>query len=98
MRSTTILAGYFMTHYFIKDGEEESGPYTVKQLKSKCLQEETLIWHAGLKEWTYASETFGLKELFQKKLSLPLFAKNKLKKIFANKKIGTHAINRRKYS
>lgn len=77
----------FMTYYFIREEDKESGPFTFEQLKTKSIKEDTKIWHAGLNEWTNASNTFGLKQLFQKKLSLQAFAGIKLKEIFVRKKL-----------
>ena len=71
-----------MVYYFIKEEHRESGPYTIKQLKYKSINRDTLVWHAGIKEWSSASNIYELKDLFQKKLSFHGFAKNKLKKIF----------------
>lgn len=76
-----------MIYYFIKEGNTESGPFTFEQLKSKSIHKDTQVWHAGLKDWTTASNTFGLRELFKKKLSIPAFAKSKLKKLLERKKL-----------
>jgi len=78
-----------MICYFIKEGESEAGPYTVKQLKNKAISQDTLVWHAGIKEWSHANNIYELKHLFEKKLPLPVFAKNKLKRILGIKTIKT---------
>lgn len=78
-----------MIYYFIKEREIEAGPYTVKQLKNTSLKKETLVWHAGIREWSPANNIYELKDLFQKKLSLPGFVRNKLKKILGIQKIKT---------
>lgn len=59
-----------MINYFIKDGDKELGPFSMAQLEGKSLREDTLIWHAGLKEWIEASGIFGLNPLFKKKRSI----------------------------
>jgi nitrogen fixation-related uncharacterized protein len=41
-----------MTEYFIHDGTNQQGPFTLDQLKSKNLRLETPIWHEGLTNWT----------------------------------------------
>ena len=73
-----------MTTYFIKDGDRESGPYTIDQLKLKLLNKETPIWYAALKEWTSAGKVYELKDLFETKLSSNSIVKNKLSKIWGS--------------
>jgi GYF domain 2 len=73
-----------MTTYFIKEGDYESGPFTIDQLKSKPLNKETPVWYAALKEWIPAGNVHELKELFETKLSAHSFAKNKLSKIWGS--------------
>lgn len=74
-----------MTHYFIKDGNKELGPFNIQQLKYKKITRETFIWYAGLTEWIAANEVYDLKVLFEKKMSPLSIAKEKLNKIFGNK-------------
>jgi hypothetical protein len=74
-----------MINYFIKIGDEETGPFTFAQLKAKCLPKDSLVWYAGLDSWLRAQDVLELKDLFGKKLSLPKFAKNQLKKILGKK-------------
>jgi len=78
-----------MIYYFIKERETEAGPYNIQQLKNTSIKKETLVWHAGIKEWSPANNIYELKHLFQKKISLPGFAKNKFKKILGMKTIKT---------
>ncbi|MEO8413566.1 MAG: DUF4339 domain-containing protein [Ginsengibacter sp.] len=75
-----------MKNYFIKTGDKESGPFTLEQLKSASLQRDTLVWHAGLKGWTAAANTYEMKELFEKKLSFPRFSKYRFKRIWRKNK------------
>lgn len=70
-----------MKIYFIKEGENEYGPFTITQLKSKLLKKETLIWHAGCTKWKPVKDIYELKEIFEKKFSPISFTKNKLGKI-----------------
>jgi hypothetical protein len=74
-----------MINYFIKTGDKETGPFTFEQLKSKSLPKDALVWYAGLSSWLPAQDVLELKTLFRKKISLPNFAKNKLKKILGGK-------------
>lgn len=78
-----------MVYYFIKVGGTESGPYTIKQLECKSLNKDTLVWHAGIKGWSSANNIYELKGLFEKKISIAGFAKNKLRKIFGIQTIRT---------
>lgn len=73
-----------MTTYFIKEGDHESGPFTIDQLKLKLLNKETLVWHAALREWTSAGKIYDLKDLFDKKLSSNSIVKSKLSKIWGS--------------
>lgn len=73
-----------MTTYFIKEGDHESGPFTIDRLKLKLLNKETLVWHAALREWTSAGKIYDLKHLFDKKLSSNSIVKSKLSKIWGS--------------
>ena len=64
-----------MITFFIKEGDKESGPFTIDQLKSKFITKDTLVWHAALNIWTHAGSVYELKDLFESRLSLP--SKNK---------------------
>ena len=66
-----------MRYYFIKDGDNELGPFTVKQLKSRSIKKITLVWFAGLEEWTHAGQVFELKELFVTNASARIFLQKK---------------------
>jgi cell wall assembly regulator SMI1 len=73
-----------MTTYFIKDGNHESGPFTIDQLRLMLLSKETPVWYAALKEWTSAGKVYELKDLFNAKLSSNSMVKNKLSKIWGS--------------
>lgn len=70
-----------MTYYFIKDGDIEYGPFTIKQLKTKSIQKSTPVWFAGLEEWTAANLVYELKELFVIKIPSRPSAKSRINKI-----------------
>ncbi len=53
-----------MTHYFIKEGKTEKGPFTLEQLREKPVEKDTKVWFAGLKEWTRMDHVYELNELF----------------------------------
>ncbi len=84
----------FMTHYFIKEGKNEIGPFTMEQLKYRHVSKDTPVWFAGLEEWTTAEQVYELKEIFLSKSSgkfsnsrlakfwNTFFKKNNAKKIY----------------
>src|SRR5450432_3554480 len=74
-----------MTYYFIKDGDNEVGPFTTKQLKTKLIKKDTPVWFAGLPEWTTAGQVHELKELFVTKMPSRSFPKTKIHKIWEHK-------------
>ena len=74
-----------MRYYFIKDGDNELGPFTIKQLKARSIKKATSVWFAGLEEWTYAGQVFELKELFAINVPSPAFPKRKTNKIWEHK-------------
>jgi len=53
-----------MTTFFIKEGDHESGPFTIEQLRFKFISRDTLVWHASRNFWTSAGNVYELKELF----------------------------------
>ncbi len=73
-----------MTTYFIKDGDHESGPFTIDQLRLRLVTKETAVWCAALKEWTSAGNIYELKEIFNTKLSSNSIVKSKLSKIWGS--------------
>src|SRR5258705_5599179 len=74
-----------MTYYFIKYGENELCPFSIKQLKSKSLKKDTPVWFAGIQEWTTAGHVYELKELFVVKVPSRSFSKSKINKIWEHK-------------
>ena len=74
-----------MIYYFIKDGENELGPFTIKQLECKTIREDTPVLFAGLEEWSVAGQVHELKELFATKVRPRFFPKFKINKIWNNK-------------
>lgn len=51
--------------YFIQDGNDKNGPYTLEQLKSLNIKKDTLVWHGALNNWTEADKLYELKSLFE---------------------------------
>lgn len=50
--------------YWIIVNEERVGPLTIEALKEYDIKGDTPIWHAGLDDWTPASEITELAQLF----------------------------------
>jgi hypothetical protein len=71
-----------MICYFIKDGDNELGPFTVRQLKRKSITKDTPVWFAGLGEWTTAAQVYELRELFVAKEPSSFFPKSKMNKFW----------------
>lgn len=51
-----------MKKYFIHDGKDQQGPFTVDELKTKGLTAKTMIWFDGISNWTEAQFIPELKE------------------------------------
>jgi len=51
-----------MEDYYISINSEQSGPFSLEELKEKKLTDEYLVWTEGFESWLKASEVFHLKE------------------------------------
>jgi len=71
-----------MITFFIKEGELESGPFTIDQLRSKFVTKDTLVWHAALTIWTNAGTVYELRDLFDTKTNGSKFKKNRVTNLF----------------
>ena len=54
-----------MDGYFIHDGNQQEGPFTVDELKEKSIRRDTPVWKKGLTDWTRAGDIPELKSLFE---------------------------------
>jgi hypothetical protein len=52
-----------MKQYYIHDGNNQLGPYTLDQLKSMSLRNDTPVWFIGLGKWTTAEKVTELQSL-----------------------------------
>ncbi|HLG03989.1 MAG TPA: DUF4339 domain-containing protein [Bacteroidia bacterium] len=52
-----------MKHYYYADNEQQLGPFTIEELKSKRLKKTTLVWTDGMPDWTPADEFEELKDI-----------------------------------
>ncbi len=53
-----------MRTYYINNGNENGGPFTLDELKTQQLHKTTLVWYQGMDEWQYASEIVELDSYF----------------------------------
>jgi len=52
-----------MKHYYYADNEQQHGPFTVDELKTKRLKKSTLVWTEGMQNWTSANDIEELKDI-----------------------------------
>jgi hypothetical protein len=49
--------------YYLIDNERQIGPFNLEELKSKRIQESTMVWTEGLDDWVRAAEVLELSEI-----------------------------------
>ena len=52
-----------MNLYYYSDKDQQLGPFTLDELKSKWLKKSTLVWTDGMSDWAPAETLDELKEL-----------------------------------
>lgn len=52
-----------MKKYFVHNGKEQQGPYSIDELRLKNLTAKTMIWFEGISNWTEAQFIPELKDL-----------------------------------
>jgi uncharacterized membrane protein YiaA len=57
-----------MKHYFYSLNNDQMGPYSLEELKTKKLKKNTLVWTEGMDEWRDAESFSELKDYI---VSLP---------------------------
>jgi len=55
-----------MKKYFTHNGTEQSGPFTIEELKALNLTRNTPIWYEGLDEWTTMADVDELQVLLER--------------------------------
>jgi hypothetical protein len=50
--------------YFLHDGEEKQGPFSLDELKTKNISKKASVWREGLEDWTEAGSLEELSSLF----------------------------------
>ena len=54
--------------YFIHNGKENLGPFSLSELKTQNINGNTLIWNKTMTDWVQAKELSEMSELIEKKL------------------------------
>jgi preprotein translocase subunit SecG len=54
-----------MRTYYINNGNENGGPFTIEELRSQKISTATLVWYSGMDEWKYAAKIEELKPFFK---------------------------------
>ena len=52
-----------MKHYYYADNDQELGPFTIEELKTKRLKKSTLVWADGMQDWALAESINELNEI-----------------------------------
>jgi len=52
-----------MKHYYFADNDQQFGPFTIEELKSKRLKKTTLVWTDGMEDWNTAESIAELKDI-----------------------------------
>jgi hypothetical protein len=51
--------------YYINNGNENGGPFTLEELKQQVVVQTTLVWQQGMEDWQYAIDVAELKFLLK---------------------------------
>lgn len=57
-----------MKKYFIMDGEDRKGPFTLDQLEEAGVTPETYVWCKGMEDWQQAAEVGDICRYFRQTL------------------------------
>jgi len=52
-----------MKHYYYADNDQQLGPFSFDELKTKRLKKTTLVWTEGMQDWAMADSINELKEI-----------------------------------
>lgn len=53
-----------MRTYYINSGSENTGPFTLEELKNLQINKNTLVWYEGMDEWKHAVDLVELASFF----------------------------------
>jgi|GEM_PF-6714153 len=73
--------------YYLHDGDEQCGPFSLDDLKTKSITKETPVWRKGLNDWAKAGTLDELSSLFAsvpplfKKQSLPVKSNQRIARV-----------------
>jgi uncharacterized RDD family membrane protein YckC len=51
--------------YYLIENEEQTGPFTIEELKEKGIHKSTLVWTKGIDDWTEAKHIPMLKDIIE---------------------------------
>jgi len=52
-----------LKHYYFAENDQQLGPFTIEELKTKRLKKSTLVWTDGMLDWDKADNVDELKEI-----------------------------------
>lgn len=53
-----------MKQYYLVENEQQTGPFSIEQLRSKNIQKDAMVWSEGLTEWVRADSQTDLQNVF----------------------------------
>ena len=53
-----------MIKYYLHDGLENKGPFSIEELKNQQIKKSTPIWKEGMEDWKNAADLSELEEIF----------------------------------
>jgi len=77
-----------MKKYFIHNGTEQQGPFSLDDLKTQNINRNTSIWYDGLSDWTTADNIEELKKLMNDSTPPPFNTKQTSPPLINNKQTG----------
>ncbi|MBC7774427.1 MAG: DUF4339 domain-containing protein [Phycisphaerae bacterium] len=64
-----------MKKYYLHNGSQQTGPFSIEDLKQKSLNPEDMVWFEGQKEWQEASTIEELSSVFNRATPPPFVKK-----------------------
>ncbi len=49
--------------FYMADGDEQRGPFTIEELAARRVRPDTLVWHEGMAEWDRADTVEALRPI-----------------------------------
>ncbi|HEU4716693.1 MAG TPA: DUF4339 domain-containing protein [Bacteroidia bacterium] len=65
-----------MKKYYIHDGNNQDGPFSIDELKAKNINKDTPLWYEGLEKWTTAGSVAELNTIFRAPVPPPFEKQN----------------------